>query len=127
MENRSEQAVSMGGEEEARARISEPYSPSRATTPHTEDDMDVDILDYEEDEEAESAEEDLLADLLDDDDWSGNLGGVKEMFNPDGGNPTGVAVGITPHSTEPSARVAVCSTGEHESEEKETSGNKVTV
>jgi hypothetical protein len=98
MENRPERRLMEGGkEEEGRARGSEPYSPSRATTPHTEDDMDVDLLDYEEDEADESGEESLLTDLLEEeDDWSRNLSGVKEMLNPDGGDPQGAAVGAAP-------------------------------
>jgi hypothetical protein len=55
--------------------------------------MDVDILDYE-DEEDESGEESLLVDLLEEeDDWSRNLGGVKEMLNPDGCDPEGPPLG----------------------------------
>jgi hypothetical protein len=100
MENRSESDSAAGGkEEEGRARKSEPYFPSRATSPATEDDMDVHILDYE-DEEDESGEESLLVDLLEEeDDWSRNLGGVKEMLNPDGGEPEGAAVGAAPPAT----------------------------
>jgi hypothetical protein len=52
-------------QEDVRTRESEPYSPSRATTPLTKDEMDVDILDYEDEEEEEEQEEDILEDILD--------------------------------------------------------------
>jgi hypothetical protein len=97
MENSSESRSAAGGrKEEVRAGNSQLYSPSRATSPTTEDDMDVDLLDYEEGEgeEEEEEEDSLLVDLLEDeDDWSRNLGGVKEMLDPDGGNPVRAAVG----------------------------------
>jgi hypothetical protein len=128
MENRSEIAAKDDSkEEDGRARNSEPYSTSRATTPHTEDDMDVYILDYEEDKEAESAEEDLLVDLLDDEDWSCNLGGVKEMFNPDCRNLPRAAVGITPLSADATSPAVPNSSRKQESPKRAILGKSVTV
>jgi hypothetical protein len=117
MENRSESKSAAGGkEEEVRTRKSELYSPSRATSPATEDDMDVDILDYEDDEGEEDEEDSLLVDLLEDeDDWSRNLGGVKEMLNPDGGNPERAVVGAAPTTTSDNVTAQCTATSQSDS------------
>jgi hypothetical protein len=118
-------------EEEARTRESEPYSPSRATSPLTEDDMDVDLLDYEEEEEEQ--EEDILDDILDvhDDDWSRNLGGMRELLNPDDGIPKGAAIGgAAPASTTVGSLPTATSAGQPALEDRNveaSASNVVTV